>query len=120
MKLRNKKTGRIVECKNIVFAHYNAFALDWEQYTPNVNSLAELNEEWEDYEPKEPLIEDEKIRKAVRAWAEANNVDLVRIVGVRTLQSEHQGIEIEFNADLFVGWVTAVKTIAELCGEEEE
>ena len=76
-----------------------------------------------DYKPSEPvraLIKDEKMRKAVRAWAEANNVNLVRIVGVRTLQSEHQGIEIEFNADLFVGWVTALKTIPELCGEKEE
>ena len=38
------------------------------------NSLAELNEEWEDYKPKEPLIKDEKVRKAVRAWAEANDI----------------------------------------------
>ena len=70
--------------------------------------------------PKEPLIKDKKVRKAVRAWAEANNVDLIRIVGVRTLQSEHQGIEIEFNSDLFVGWVRALKTIAELCGVDDD
>lgn len=42
MKLRNKKTGEIIDAK-----------------------------EWEAYEPIEPLIKDEKIRKAVRAWAEA-------------------------------------------------
>lgn len=67
----------------------------------------------------QPLIKDEKIRKAVRAWAEANNVDLIRIVGVRALQSEHQGIVINFNSDLFVGWVRALKTIDELCGAPE-
>ena len=70
-------------------------------------------------ESAEPLIKDEKIRKAVRAWAEANDVNLVRIAGVRTLESEHQGIEIEFNTDLFVGWKTALKTIDELCGKGE-
>ena len=43
MKLRNKKTGEIREIKNILVD---------EMFT--VNSLAELNKEWEDYEePKE-------------------------------------------------------------------
>ena len=43
MKLRNKKTGEIREIKEILID--GMF---------NVNSLAELNEEWEDYEePKE-------------------------------------------------------------------
>ena len=122
MKLRNKKTGKIVECKNIVFARCKVFALDWETYTPNVNSLAELNEEWEDYKPTEPLIKDEKIRKAVRAWAEANEFksvfydyddfygvarfilgETVMIIETNEILKEHRGY-----------------TIAELCGEGEE
>lgn len=47
MKLRNKKTGEIVEPRKIGLAIYS--------FTErNYNSLAELNEEWEDYEePKE-------------------------------------------------------------------
>lgn len=53
MKLRNKKTGEI-----------GNFALVRAIGDINYTSLAELNEEWEDYEPKEPLIKDEKIRKA--------------------------------------------------------
>ena len=31
------------------------------------DSLAELNENWEDYEPVEPIF-DEKIRRGIRAW----------------------------------------------------
>lgn len=184
MKLRNKKTGEVETCEAIM--------LQTDIRADDYNSLAELNEEWEDYKPAEkkprryrlvkdlptfdkgdefyiaqtgalwydgggdddvcayatgtlirfpniledwfepiddedintpnigPLIKDEKIRKAVRAWAEANGVNCTRIVGVRTLRCEHQGISIEFNADLFVGYVTALKTIAELCGEEDE
>lgn len=76
MKLRNKRTGKIVKLEKILFKNAQTEdLLKWKTYEPNVNSLAELNEEWEDYEPKEPLIKDQKIRKAVRAWAEANDID---------------------------------------------
>ena len=76
MKLRNKKTGRILEAEKILFGNGRiGDALEWNTYQPAVSSLAELNEEWEDYKPAEPLIKDEKIRKAVRAWAEAENCD---------------------------------------------
>ena len=122
MKLRNKKTGRIVECKNIVFAHCNAFALDFEQYSPNVNSLAELNEEWEDYEPKEPLIKDEKIRKAVRAWWETIPD---AVTDKRVLYKNNHEFEIGIYR-IYCGAIyseTLKKcrfyTIAELCGEEK-
>ena len=77
MKLRNKKTGKIVELDHFSM-HYNR-PEEW-GYQPCStwnHSLAELNEEWEDYKPKEPLIKDEKIRKAVRAWAEANGIERV-------------------------------------------
>ena len=111
-----------------MFTHCNAVALDWEQYSPDVNSLAELNEEWEDYKPAEPLIKDEKIRKAVRAWAEADDLDNFRV------QNEHFncckiiGYTAGINKASFIGFQTTVAhtdskklyTIAELCGEEEE
>ena len=42
MKLRNKKTGEIVEPRKIGFEIYSFNEC-------NYNSLAELNEEWEDY-----------------------------------------------------------------------
>ena len=126
MKLRKKKTGAIVECEGIVFTHCNALALNWEQYSPNVNSLAELNEEWEDYKPTEPLIKDEKIRKAVRAWAEAFNVDVAYLapIGdgskfVELFNEDSDGFErIAIPAENIKQ--EQCYTITELCGEEEE
>lgn len=73
MKLRNKKTGHIAEVLtdtievNVLIGRENLYGY--------YSSLADLNEEWEDYKPKEPLIKDEKIRKAVRAWYEALPLD---------------------------------------------
>jgi hypothetical protein len=56
MKLRNKKTGEIVEFRYLQSDHVAPLVLSTresdkpEMYT--YNSLAELNEEWEDYEEK--------------------------------------------------------------------
>ena len=90
MKLRNKKTGDIWEFSDV----------------------------WENYTPKEPLIKDEKIRKAVRAWADVNNVESVHYDafwrGFRRANSSitvWEELPLEDNE---------VYTIAELCGEEEE
>ena len=132
MRLRNKKTGEIVE-------PLSSGPIDLYFYPNERNekdmvdrktyqSLAELNSEWEDYEPAEPLIKDEKIRKAVRAWAEANGIN-----------SEHYyNTDIKFDAtEHRLQWIqTAIEfndimglenledgetyTIDELFGEEEE
>lgn len=49
MKLRNKKTGNIYELNEFCLYNDKGFAI-----RPFLKSLAELNEEWEDYEePKE-------------------------------------------------------------------
>lgn len=91
------------------------------------DSLDGVTEEWEDYAPVEPLIKDEKIRKAVRAWAEANNANVVYICalaggwGVR-YDWEDDGIysiDLLFkgNAPLGVG---NQYTIDELCGTPPE
>ena len=83
--------------------------------------------DWFD-EVKEPLIKDEKIRKAVRAWAEANVINSGHYYNtdIKFDATEHrlQWIQtaIEFND------ITGLEnledgetyTIAELCGEEEE
>ena len=82
MKLRNKKTGEITDLSKNGFLKsdnddhivvYQEGTLKYYAY----NSIAELNEEWEDYKPSEPLIKDEKIRKAVRAWAEVCGLSYV-------------------------------------------
>ena len=67
MKLRNKNTGGLANCEPIEVKTDAGFH--------DYYSLAELNEEWEDYAPKEPLIKDEKVRKAIRAWYNALPLD---------------------------------------------
>lgn len=120
MKLRNKKTG---QDGNFIINkdHFECVDLD---YVPSYFSLSELLEEWEDYTPKEPLIKDEKIRKAIRAWAEANEIVTVEYdeywVSFRrddktiSFKDEDRRLgfyELENSRDY---------TIDELCGEEEE
>ena len=69
----------------------------------------------------EPLIKDEKIRKAVRAWAEANNAGRVDIQNNYCLSTEDDtDIDIVFASPIFKDIDSNVSyTITELCGEEE-
>lgn len=128
MKLRNKKTGEVVEAfeggaVDLYFypdKHEGEDNLDRKTY----HSLAELNADWEDYEPKEPLIKDEKIRKAVRAWAEANEVSQAQfdryISGFSASDAEHNILSmISFDGFVFMFVDGNYYTIDELCGEEE-
>lgn len=69
MKLRNKNKGEIIDIES--------FKIETPLMQAEIDSLEELNdlikelnEEWEDYTPAEPLIKDEKVRKAVKAWCE--------------------------------------------------
>lgn len=127
MRLRNKKTGEIVERSSIVTLKYkisscSSSLVEAEEYS----SIRQLNEEWEDYEPAEPLIKDEKIRKAVRAWVEADGIEEVAVMCHLVWGEEVTEIakisnsrrEIVFKGDL--GIKMGNYTIADLCGEEEE
>ena len=128
MKLRNKKTGDAREFESlnlIVRAKEPEDGFEsWNEY----HSLAELNEEWEDYTPAEPLIMDEKIRKAVRAWAEADDLDNFRIQNQHFNDCKITGYTAGINKPSFIGFQTTIAyadneklyTITELCGEEEE
>ena len=114
MLLRNKKTGQ--EGNFIINKdHFECVDLDCVQF---YFSLSELLDEWEDYEPKEPLIKDEKIRKAVRAWAEANDIAEINVAS-----SGYElwgGIDewcIHFGGNPFKNIKPLKYTIAELCGE---
>ena len=79
---------------------------------------------------KEPLIKDKKIRKAVRAWAEANgrnsfkvineHFNCCKIVGFTTNSIADGGSRIEFATTIAGAKQKYFYTIAELCGEEEE
>ena len=68
-----------------------------------------------------PLIKDDKIRKAVRAWAEANNTERVAIQNNYCLSTEGDEDEnIVFCIPIFKDIDHNVSyTIEELCGEEE-
>ena len=120
MKLRNKKTGEVVEINKIGLV-WNKYGMPAEigQY----DSIAELCDEWEDYNPKEPLIKDEKIRKAVRAWWEAVSGAMAdkRIlykksqdfaVGIYTICCGAIYSEVLEDGKMY--------TIEELCGEDED
>lgn len=70
---------------------------------------------------KEPLIKNEKIRKAVRAWADADGADekiylTIDENGSRFANKYGGYIEFAFQIDM----EERLYTIAELCGEEEE
>jgi hypothetical protein len=133
MKLRNKKTGEITDLdkRGLLRSNNDGQIIVYPDGTLKYyayDSLAELNEEWEDYTPAEPLIKDEKIRKAVKAWAEANEVVKAFVVMNEHMNWTIHGDDVDrnrFRIEFFDRVVpendeTKNYTIAELCGEEEE
>ena len=121
MKLRNKKTGETVYVDFRIPLSNNDETLG--SYC--VASLEALNRSFEDYKPAEPLIKDEKIRKAVRAWAEANEISQAQfdryISGFSASDAEHNILSmISFDGFVFMFIDGEYYTIDELCGEEEE
>ena len=130
MKLRNKKTGKIIDLEFWgIFTDGDAIGFESEYEDENeycYNSIAELNEEWEDYTPQEPLIKDEKIRKTLRAWAELNDIkDILQKVDVGRNECcsyihdiNCEMLEIGFKEKLPLG-DNASYSIAELCGEKD-
>lgn len=122
MKLRYKKTGEIFTPCSLWFDE-DIGSLDRTKW----RTLKEFCEDWEDYEPQEPLIRDKKIRKAVRAWA---NVNCIMQVIYAKRKDNSLSIFTDYDGDddfsiEFVGWIPTlidaeVYTIAELCGKDEE
>lgn len=130
MKLRNKKTGKVQTCDMIVITDekIDGEIASLNKHTFIFRSIEQFNDEYEAYKSTEPLIKDEKIRKAVRAWAEANKF-LIFVVN----NKQSNTFEIRGLADIgnvhgcsiyFKGTISKANniayTIAELCGEEEE
>lgn len=129
MKLRNKKTGQIIETKENYF--YMTFSNNV-QPKDGFTSIKNFNEIWEDYTPTEPLIKDEKIRKAVRAWAEANDYKKCKVC---VYDYDRAGVFCKGGITSFIPYETNLPitffnininiipdkpyTIAELCGEED-
>jgi hypothetical protein len=128
MKLRNKETGEIIDSACIgVFKHQSSG--DCKRVDTEARSLSKFLEQWEDYKPAEPLIKDEKIRKALRAWAEVLRAKEVEFYGAETwlgfrttLIGSKWSSKFELDCPGSKNTLVAFRTytIAELCGEEEE
>ena len=123
MKFRNKETGKIRDFEFVVIT--KDMDAEFAKYAHNApvlicRSIDRLNEEWEDYKP--PLIKDEKVRKAVRAWAEANEITQVSYdAGWNAFRCTDFVVDFDYDFDRHDGLKdTESYTIAELCGEEEE
>lgn len=119
MKLRNKKTGEIVEDY-----YLDKFLARYE--VPAYQSIKEFLNDWEDA-PK-PIIKDEKIRKAVKAWAEANHLSDFKVYVSDDGEWLQLDGRIECSQDThsisFTGTLPSIDAnkwylLAELCGEEE-
>lgn len=108
MKLKNKKTGEVITLIDHIFDNYS--------------SLDELTEDWEEVKPEGPLIKDEKIRKAVRTWAEANEITQVSHDACwNAFRCSDFVIAFDYDFDRHDGFEDMKSyTIDELCGEDEE
>lgn len=128
MKLRNKETGQVGDLMGTERScSYITIIIDFHDGNPrsfDYTSLAELNEEWEDFKPVEPLIKDEKIRKAVRAWAEACEIGSnVAIMTTDLAPALTRFFTLMYELDVRTESSLGLDehrdyTIAELCGEE--
>lgn len=128
MKLRNKKTGELVDAWSFYDGNESVnikYFTDDGQVNLEYNSLSELNDEWEDYEPVGPLIKDEKARNVFREWAE--------LLGAKLFRVEHlckYSRTIITSTDLipkpaivlpgYIGKDSETYTKEELCGDEEK
>lgn len=124
LKLRNKETGEIIGADVREDGIYV-----WDKLTMHSwkKSLQELAKEYEYY--IEPYIKDEKIRKAVKAWAEVNGIKKIIVfdcgnnapytpVGAVDFAENGSHLEIRFRTEERFD-TDRIYTIGELCGEEK-
>ena len=103
---------------NLIHESDGVVAYSWSTIDKFPNILTDW---FEEIKPAEPLIKDEKIRKAVRAWAEANDITEINVAS-----SGYElwgGIDdwcIHFGGNPFKDIKPLKYTIDELCGEDEE
>lgn len=124
MKLRNKKTGKIIEY-SISLNQWSEDDQEWYLFG-NYDSIDELKEEWEDYKPGEPLIEDQKTRKVFREWADSFGAERFMVIH---LCDSITPTTLFRSTDLFagpsielpghIGKNSETYTKVEICGDEE-
>ena len=136
MKLRNKRTGGIWDIPKMRYPTMQEDDISFFAYGKDegclfsYHSLTELNEEWEDYKPAEPLIKDAGMREVLRLWAKVNLIPSNATTVEYHLAETLTGTETEFWDNnlhiMFYGNIAPnavhgnIYTIEELCGEEEE
>lgn len=122
MKLRNKKTGEIVETHLLVVQSVEDPTKRY--YT---GSIKDLCDNYEDYKPSEPLIKDEKKLNAVKSFFALLGVTkgiFYQSINNCFYYTDDDGISYGIDFDNIRGiediFTHIEYTIAELCGEEEE
>lgn len=131
MKVKNRAIGSVCELVAHGAGKYiTEFAVESEDGSEiaTYDTIDELQEYWETYTPIKPLIKDEKIRKAVRAWAGANELsDKLRVINehfdsckvLGRCDSRNVCLQTEFKTTIAHANRDQYYTIAELCGEGE-
>ena len=118
MKLRNKKTGQ--EGNFIINKdHFECVDLD---YVPEYRNLAELNEEWEDYEePKEYYYLNEYLELDHEMWTDTEFDNKLKALGnyFETKEEAENAVEklkawkrLKDKGFKFAGWNTALSEIS--------
>lgn len=119
----NKKTG----AEASVIAMY--LDSDGVMQVDGYDTVEDLMDDYAAYEehnpPEKPLIKDEKIRKAVRAWADAVGTECVEITHsrshfIRFMSYLADDDELCISREIGQIFDEKLYTIAELCGEEEQ
>lgn len=122
MKLRNKKTGVIIEPSRVAVIkkiEQTGTAASFNRIAANYYSLAELNEEWEDA-PAEPLIKDENVRALVRNWLMINKVDGAFRHNSNALRDDFGSLLIVRGGHFENLKSEAFYTKEELCGDDKD
>lgn len=126
MKLQNRKTGEILEDVKYIDTSLTTIEILYlDNGVLRIKSEKDYHsflQNWKDYEqPKEPLIKDEKVRKAIRAWAEANEISQAQFdrytSGFSASDDGHNLLSmISFDGFVFMFVDGEYYTIEELCG----
>lgn len=133
MKLRNKKTGKVVEAYKEepidLFIYLGTDEEGDELNRKTYCSITELNEEWEGYNPAEPYIKATDVRHILKQWARTNLIPYNSNEIEVCLIDSPKGTITQFYSDgLYIQFFGRVApdaisgrcyTIDELCGEEE-
>ena len=133
MKLINKKTGEILDDVKYIDTSLSTIEIHYlDNGVLRIKTEKDYHsflQNWGGYKhPKEPLIKDEKIRKAVRAWAEANRVAEARYSSCHDAECEFNARDDENKSIVFIGNFVemnerldysgrTIYTIDKLCGE---